>query len=196
MSGRVAFLAAAGESTVGFGNERLMKAVSRVFRLGRSERTMPCSSIAISIGTPLTCMMLIGSKRIGQSNWCHWAKSWQRSRCCSCAMPTTTSFCCWTHSWTLAFQAGTACRHPRHQEAKWINRTFLPRNWESETGSPSAKFGNVKSGCGCPTCGAYRSASAGVPKAISSKNDNILISQSPYKKGLELFDRNPRAKIG
>lgn len=59
-----------------------------------------------------------------------------------------------THSRVAAYQAGTACRQPRHHEEKWISRTLRPRNCDSDTGSRSATLGNVKSGCGWPKRGA------------------------------------------
>jgi hypothetical protein len=130
-----------------------MNSFSKVFGSGLMLRTMPYSSMATSIGTPLTCITLIGSCRIGQFNWCHWVNSRQRSGFCSCAIPRTTSFPLWTHSCTCVFQAGTARRQPIHHEAKWTSRTFRPRNCDSDTGLLSAILGKVKSGCNRPTCG-------------------------------------------
>ena len=57
---------------------------------GRTARTMPCSSIATTIGTAGASRRLIGSWRIGQSNRFHWANSRQRSACCSWVTPSST----------------------------------------------------------------------------------------------------------
>lgn len=80
-------------------------------------------------------------------------KSRQRLGCCSCAIPSTTSLPCRTHSCVFVFQTGTACRQPLYQEAKWIRRTFRPRNCDNDTGVRSAMLGKVKSAWAWPTRG-------------------------------------------
>jgi hypothetical protein len=66
----------------------LVKVLSRKYcrkvpSSGRHDRTMPCSSMAASIGTPVNSRTLMGSCRIGQSKPFHWANNRQRSACCS-----------------------------------------------------------------------------------------------------------------
>ena len=63
---------------------------SNVSGRGRMARTIPCSSIATTIGTAGASTRLIGSCRIGQSNRFHWANSRQRSACCSWVTPRRT----------------------------------------------------------------------------------------------------------
>ena len=120
---------------------------------GRTARTMPCSSIATTIGTAGASSRLIGSWRIGQSNCFHWANSRQRSACCSWVTPSSARRPCFTHSRVDSCQTGTCWRQPTHHEANWISSTFLPRKFDKETGARSPIVGRVKSGCLCPTFG-------------------------------------------
>ena len=67
------------------------KSRSNESRFGPTRRTIPCSSMATMIGTAADRKTLIGSCRMGQSNFFHCAKSRQRSACCSCVTPRTAS---------------------------------------------------------------------------------------------------------